>query len=375
MENKRNYGLDIYRLLAMLMITILHVNVPLLNLIGWYNGKGVRFSGWVLQTICFCGVNCFAILTGYLSRPGQEHYDLKWFQKLFDFWGKTVLFCVILYFPLIWIFPQISFNSKMFSSFFYVGDLWYVGAYLGLLLFLPILSGIMSRFSIREQIIFFIVSFFLLCVLQTINYATPFFRMSKGYSAIWLMICFCWGQVLQSIAPRILKWKHHTSVLVTGAAAGFIVPLLMFYFGENIGFIRNILSKMELSSDFLIDYLSPFCVLEAVCLLLLFSKIRIENPKIQKFITFLSVYSFGIYLIQCHPVVWNEFIVRKNHVPQSALQITWKFMAVTLGLYVAGIVFYFLISKLYQLIRFSNVGKTCFQLMEKCLLKSDSELK
>ena len=57
MKNERNYGLDLYRLLAMLMITILHVNVPLLNLIGGIHGKNVYFTGWFLETICFCGLN------------------------------------------------------------------------------------------------------------------------------------------------------------------------------------------------------------------------------------------------------------------------------------------------------------------------------
>ena len=375
MKNERNYGLDLYRLLAMLMITILHVNVPLLSLIGGIHGKGVHFTGWILESICFCGVNCFAILTGYLSRHGQEHYDSKWFQKMFDFWGKTVLFCVLLYFPLIWFFPQIGFDRKMLSSFFYIRDLWYAGAYLGLLLFLPVLSGIMSRFSVREQVIFFAVTFFLFSVLTTIDFATPFLHMKNGYSAIWLMICFCWGQVLQCIAPRILQWKHHTAVLTTGAVIGAVFPLIVLWCGSCCGFVENILHKLEFRCDFLIDYLSPFCILEAVCLLLLFSKIRIENPKIQKIITFLSVYSFGIYLFQCHPVIWNEFIVRKNHVPQSALQITWKFAAITLGLYIAGIVFYFLVSKLYQMVRFSNIGKLCFQWLEKGLLRLDPKRK
>ena len=375
MKNERNYGLDLYRLLAMLMITILHVNAPLLNLIGGIHGKSIYFTGWFLETICFCGVNCFAILTGYLSHPGQEHYDSRWFQKIFDFWGKTVLFCVILYFPLIWIFPQIGFDKKMFSSFFYIGDLWYAGAYLGLLLFLPILSGIMSRFSVREQVVFFAVTFFFLCVLKTIDFATPFLRIEKGYSTIWLMVCYCWGQVLQSIAPRILQWKHHTAILTVGAVIGAVVPFIVLLCGSCFAVVENILYKLGYRCDFLIDYLSPFCVLEAVCLLLLFSKIRIENQKIQKSITFLSVYSFGIYLFQCHPVIWYEFIVRKNHIPESALQITWKFIAITLGLYIAGIVFYFFISKLYQIIRFSYIGKFCFQWLEKSLLKLNSKSK
>ncbi|MBQ9770499.1 MAG: acyltransferase [Lentisphaeria bacterium] len=368
MTGERNCGLDLYRLLAMLMITVLHVNFFYLKLP--YDARpSVYYTGWFAEAVCYCGANCFALLTGYLTSSGRMGYDKKWFQKLFDFWGKTVLFCVVLYFTLIQIFPGIKYEPELFKSFFYIRDLWYAGAYIGLFLFMPLLSGIISRFSVREQILFFVVTFFVFSFLYPLEYTSPFYCFSNGYSAIWLMVCFCWGQVLQTLAPRILQWKHHTAILIIGAVIGAVFPFLFFY-GYSIPAIARAASHFSLHKNSFIDYLSPFCVLEAVCLLLLFSKIRIENPKVQKVIAFLSVYSFGIYLFQCHPVIWDEFIVQKNQVPMSAFQIVGRFAAVTLGLFAAGVLSYFLVSKFYQLIRFSKVGEFCYWLLEKLLFRS-----
>lgn len=368
MKTERNCGLDLYRLLAMLMITVLHVNFFYLSLP--HDARPtVYYAGWFIETICYCGVNCFALLTGYLSRPKQEGYDKKWFLKFFDFYGKTLIYCILVYALMLGILTQLNFSWQMLLRFFSVRCLWYWGAYLGLLLFMPLLSGIISRFSVREQILFFVVTFFVFSFLYPFKCSSPFYGFSNGYSAIWLMVCFCWGQVLQTLAPRILQWKHHTALLIIGAVIGAVFPFLFFY-GYSIPAIARAASRFSLHKNSFIDYLSPFCVLEAVCLLLLFSKIRIENPKVQKVIAFLSVYSFGIYLFQCHPVIWNEFIVQKTQVLRSGSQIVWRFAAVTLGLFAAGVISYFLVSKFYQLIRFSKVGEFCYWLLEKLLFRS-----
>ena len=368
MTGERNCGLDLYRLLAMLMITVLHVNFFYLKLP--YDARpSVYYTGWFAEAVCYCGANCFALLTGYLASSGRMGYDKKWFRKLFDFWGKTVLFCVVLYFLLILIFPGIKFETELFKSFFYIRDLWYAGAYIGLFLFMPLLSGIVSRFSAGEQILFSGITFFLFSFLYPLKFSSPFYCFDYGYSAIWLMVCFCWGQVLRNFAPRILQWKHHTAILTAGAVIGAVFPFLFFY-GNSFPAIARAASLFCLHKNSFIDYLSPFCVLESVCLLLLFSKIRIENPKVQNVISFLSKYSFGIYLFQCHPVIWYGFIVQKTQVQMSAFQIVWKFSAVTSGLLAAGVISYFLMSKFYQLIHFNKIGEFCCRLFEKPLFRS-----
>ena len=82
MKTERNYGLDLYRLLAMLMITALHVNYQQLNLME-HNVPSVSSMGYLIEYICFCGVNCFALLTGFLFKS-KMNYDKKWFSKVFE---------------------------------------------------------------------------------------------------------------------------------------------------------------------------------------------------------------------------------------------------------------------------------------------------
>ena len=66
MKQNRIYGIDLLRIMSMMMVLILHV----------FSNGGVLFQlipntknyyvGWFLEAMCFCAVDIFAIMTGYL---------------------------------------------------------------------------------------------------------------------------------------------------------------------------------------------------------------------------------------------------------------------------------------------------------------------
>ena len=334
MKTERNYGLDLYRLLAMLMITALHVNYQQLNLME-HNVPSGSSMGYLIEYICFCGVNCFALLTGFLFKS-KMNYDKKWFSKVFDIFCKVVIFGFIVYFTVLVFSASLSFNFKIFCYIIVQrGSLWYIGAYLGLMMFLPILSGITFRHSSRELLLFSTFSFALFSCF-TVIYRPVWLCLGGGYSIFWLMICFIWGQALQSLAPIVLRWKYNTVFLLSGALIGGIAPFI-FYKLQLPGWNR------------FMSYLSPFCIFEAVCLLLLFSKIKITGTKKQKILKFISSMSLGIYLFQANPVVWRTIFTGNNAVQKSIGEILWKFPVTILTISVLGILVYYLVEKIYQI--------------------------
>ena len=355
MTDSRCYGLDLFRLTAMVMITAIHINMEYFVLVSSWE-KSIWLTGWLIQNICFAGVNCFALLTGYLARETRISFDKKWFSRIFDLWAKVVIFGLLIYFPVLYLLPDIEFRWRAIYYIFCVrgGVLWYIGAYLGLLVFLPFISGFTARFSVREQALFCLISFGLFSVLTITNSVPESFHLAKGYSMIWLIICYLWGQALRAAAPMILKWKFSTLVLLAGAVAGIAVP---FFYLITTGGWR------------LMNYVSPFFVLEAACLLLLFSKIQIKGEKTKKVLKFLSTYSLGIYLLQAQHVVWFDFLCKKNRFPEEPLQILWKFPAMILGTSIIGVLVYFLSSKIYSIRIFSWIRDFIYSVFVEKFLK------
>ncbi len=82
----RNYGIDALRIAAMMMVLILHLVgathvLPLEN----YD-SALHRVGWLLEIAAYCGVNCYALITGYVCCEGSFKYErvvTLWFQVIF----------------------------------------------------------------------------------------------------------------------------------------------------------------------------------------------------------------------------------------------------------------------------------------------------
>ena len=63
---EKNYGIDALRVLAMFMVTILHILTQggILNASGRFTSQ--YEAGWLLQTMAFCAVNVYALISGYV---------------------------------------------------------------------------------------------------------------------------------------------------------------------------------------------------------------------------------------------------------------------------------------------------------------------
>lgn len=66
--HKRNSGIDLLRIISMLMIVVLHILAH-----GGLLGTKTELPGgryeivWFLETAAYCGVNCYALISGYVG--------------------------------------------------------------------------------------------------------------------------------------------------------------------------------------------------------------------------------------------------------------------------------------------------------------------
>ena len=71
----RNYGIDALRIVAMMMVLILHLlaSIDVLSLEN--HGSASYNVGWLLEIAAYCGVNCYALITGYVCCDGTFRYE------------------------------------------------------------------------------------------------------------------------------------------------------------------------------------------------------------------------------------------------------------------------------------------------------------
>jgi surface polysaccharide O-acyltransferase-like enzyme len=188
-ENKRNYGVDLLRIVSMFMIVMLHVLGAGGVLSHTSFGMQNYFAAWGLENLALCAVNCYALISGYVgiySTFRLKNIVALWLQVEFYSLGIALL----LYFA----FPGVFGVGEIVKSAFPVlfERYWYFTAYFLMFFMTPFMKRFVLETSKQSIMKFFAALFILLSVLPTVVDKDVFYTMN-GYSALWLMIMYILG--------------------------------------------------------------------------------------------------------------------------------------------------------------------------------------
>ena len=184
----------------------------------------------------------------------------------------------------------------LFLSFFpiLIKRHWYVNAYFSMYLLLPLLNyGIQSlNIKIYRNLIIFLIGFYSLYNMIAIIFRknNNLFLMN-GYSGMWLTILYIIGAYL---GKYIIKFQNE-HILIHCIFYIFIYIFSSFISSE-IKF-KLIKIKSKIPNNILINYQSPIMLLQAISLIMLFSKINIQNKLLIKIISFLTPLNFSAQLL------------------------------------------------------------------------------
>ncbi len=309
-NSERNYGIDLLRMLSMLLVVMLHI----LGYGGVYDNcepfSVNYYTSWFLVAAAKCAVNVFVMVTGYVM-VGKKISPLKiiplW---LLVFFYSTLGILLFKFVPALnaicnpplkemvkWIvFPTMSRRY------------WYWTCYFGLFFFIPFFNEYIASIdkkTFRRLLLTIIVLFSLLPPFTTF-FRTDSFNLERGFSPIWFMCMYFFGAYLRLYPPALTKRKAFAFYFVFVFAAWFAKFISHFlleavkshgaFFGEVAGIVGQGSSELDL----FIDYTSIFMVLSAAALLLLFSQIKIKGNVLKKIIFLGSRLSFSVFLIHCH---------------------------------------------------------------------------
>lgn len=307
MNNKRNCGIDILRVLTMFFIVSGHVLIHggALETVTIVN-KSQFAVIWLIESLIYCGVNCFGLISGYAGYR-EDNFELKlskiiqiWMQVVF--WGVVILLLEYLFFPDK--FSLFKFVKKTMPVTF--GEHWYFSAYFCLFFFKPLLNKIVYH---AQKETFYLLA----CILILFSfYSTIAARFSDplnlnwGRSFLWLVCLYLLGAWMNKykfagkFSNKVLLIILTLTLFITWMTKMLFSFLLSPMFGNIFCSIGN----------FFIINLSPMILIIAVCFLLLF--VEIKNSKCGRVIVnYFSPVAFGVYIIHENEFINKIFIADK----------------------------------------------------------------
>ena len=283
---KRNYGIDLLRIISMINIINLHINLFSGQLSLNYTSPKF-YSIWRSEVFSFCAVDCFGLISGIV---GYKRYK---FSNLIYIWIQLCFYSTSIS---LFLFIKNQINIKdLFLSLFpiLIKRHWYINAYFSMYLLLPFINhGInsLNRKIYKNLIIFFIFFFSFHNFIAIIFGDNDCHFLLNGYSSMWLTILY----IIGAFYGKYILIKKNTIDIIS-----FILYILIYiscsFLSSEIKF--KLIKKKSKKPNILISYNSPTILFQAISLILCISRINIKNTFTKKIISFLTPLNFSALLI------------------------------------------------------------------------------
>lgn len=293
---QRHYGIDLLRIVSMFMVLVLHILRQGGILDAVELGESNFTAAWFLETCAFCAVNCYALISGYVGIDAKYRYS-----SLALLWLQVVLYLLLGNLMFACFCPGSVTIKTVIKSFFPFlrNHYWYFTAYCCLFLFIPLLNRAVHALSRKQAAAVCIFLFLIFSAARTLQRTEDVFHVGRGYSVHWLAMLYVIGGCVKKHdffrkIPGWLLWVGYF------ACVGITLAVKIFITGTHIEIISG-----NISSNILLEYISPTVFLCSLCLLALCAR----HPQLPGFakrgISVFAPVSFGVYILHTHPQVFD----------------------------------------------------------------------
>lgn len=292
-EKKRMANFELLRILAMVMVVVMHFLSHSDSLIVLEKPlNGVRVLGSLLEAFSLVAVNTYLLLSGYLGvrssfRPGKA------VSLLCQIWFYALLIPLVLK---LFGVPVVATELGIYGLVQYLFPIetehyWFATSYFMLYLLTPMLNRAAVNLTKRQ---FGIVLGGLLILFSGIKSISPvvFVFDRYGYDLAWFICVYLAGAYLGLYGGERLK-KSGWLLYVGSCLLGFGVNLVMYFLSQRWN---------SFSYYFTVPFHYNFfpCLVGAVGLLYGFSGISIKEGAFARAVRRVGGLSFGIYLLHEH---------------------------------------------------------------------------
>lgn len=293
---KKNMGIELLRILAMLMVLGLHfINhgnvINNLEKISDLNKMLVI----LLEGMCIVAVNVFVLISGY------NLYEKKFNKnRIINIIIKVWIINLVMSFIML-IFNLVKLDIKSLIYFIFpilTQEYWFVNSYIYLLLLMPFINKLIKNMDKKEHQQLLIILLILNSIISCIT-KNPV-ALSSGYSLTWFINLYLIGAFIKKYKINIPKMESGMIYLINSFVLLFSFLLLYKIF--NIDMARKLFA-----------YNNILVLISSISLFLLFINIKIDTKsKISKVIRFFSKASFSVYIftenIFIRPVLWTKIV-------------------------------------------------------------------
>lgn len=288
---ERNYGIDLLRLLAMLMVVVVHIA----NQGGASTcADGVkRYAVAAIEYMAICCVDVYAVISGYVGY--RETRPKRRTSKYLKMWFGVFFYSLGISLAALFARPDIMTFENVVKSAFPVISLayWYFSSYTVVFFLAPWINGFISRLDNKDTTKLALLSVGLFSV---VSFASNFFQtdpfvLNGGYSPLWLLVLYVVGAWMKKCGVFGKTGKLTLLLLIIGDYALMCV-------------IAYVIPQGSLGIS---GYTSPFVLAIAIFCVALFSKIKFSRF-VNGIIAFLAPAAFGVYLIHTHPFIYNNVL-------------------------------------------------------------------
>lgn len=289
-KKERKLGIDLLRIVSMLMIVTLHVLLQGGILNNAPAGSNQYCAAWILEAACMGAVNCYALISGYVGVNSKTKYH-----KVAVLWIEVAFYCVVCAAIFAGTIPQKDKFITWFNQFFpvYTRQYWYFTAYFVMFFFTPYFNAMLNSLTKKQLKGLGWAIFIFFSLLQTV-WQNEVLVTKGGYSFIWLSLLYILGGIVKKTG--LDKSVNSFAMLLSFLALSLISAEYKFL-AETY--------HWPVVKDNLITYISATVFGASFCLFLFFAKLDVKTKAGKAFVKLLSPYTFGVYLIHTNPFVWK----------------------------------------------------------------------
>lgn len=351
-ENKRMANYELLRILAMVMVVVMHFlsHSDSLPLLGEPLGS-VKVAGALIEAFCLVAVNVYLLISGYFGVKGSFKPS-----KVVSLWGQILFYSLLIPVVLgvlsalgvinIELLPaQQGLVYGLLPYVFPIGTehYWFATSYFMLYLLTPVLNGAVKKMNKRQLQIILGGLLLLFCVIKSI--VPVVFAFDRyGYDLPWFICVYLVGAYLGLYGSDFLE-KRGWLVYVGSCLASLAVNLSMWALAGKWD---------SFSYYFTVPYHYNYilCLTGAIGLFYGFGKISIKEGNGAQTLRNLGALSFGIYLFHEHIELrdrwygWIQGIVNPKQNSGMGFFFLELICSVVI-LFMAGIVIDFIRKKLF----------------------------
>lgn len=295
-KNSRLSNIEFLRMLAMLMILIIHANMLSLTRptsIDLANSPVQVITRYIIESFGIVGVDIFVLISGwFLIRTRAKSFLSFAFQIVFITGGVIIFFVVT---------GIIKPNLECIQDIIYISHRdWFVKSYIVLMIIAPVLNKFIENSSIGLQRKVIIGYFLFTCTYGWFGGASRFYLY--GYGPLLFIGLYLLGKFAHVLSEESQCTKY--SWLFTRSK---VFDILLFFLCILINSIIGIYFlhiNRQGGYSLIYAYNNPFTIIGALYLLLFFSKIKLQSNRI---INLLAGGSFAAYLLHSNRYVFPYF--------------------------------------------------------------------